>query len=134
MGSTRDMCRAMKAKLLAAGLAMLALGGCVRGCPSGLARMDGVQMFFGGSLSDADWAEFAAATLTPAFPDGFTTYAASGQWRDTATGALVRERTRVVQVFGAGTLPRAESVAAVYRARFRQRSVGIAVAEACAGF
>ena len=125
----------MTAKFLRAGMvAALMLAGCARSCPSSLAHMQGVQLFFGGSLADADWADFAAGTLTPAYPDGFTTYEAAGQWRDPATGRLVRERTRVVQVFGASVLARAERVMAVYKQRFRQQSVGLVEEDSCAGF
>ena len=115
-------------------LAVTALCGCAPRCPTGLARLDSVQLFFGGSVPDAAWADFASATLTPAFADGFTTYAASGQWRNPASGAVVQERTRVVQVFGVDVLGRAQRVASVYRARFRQVSVGVVAGEACAGF
>ena len=117
--------------VLAAGLA---LAGCARTCPAGLARMDGVQMFFGGSLSDADWTAFAAGVLTPTFPDGLTTYEAAGQWRDPSSGLVVREHTRVVQVFGDAMLARAHRVAEAYRVRFRQHSVGVVEGEACGGF
>ena len=115
-------------------LAVFALCGCAARCPAGLARLDSVQLFFGGSVPDAAWADFASATLTPAFADGFTTYAASGQWRNPATGAVVQERTRVVQAFGSAVLARAQGVASVYRARFHQVSVGIVAGDACAGF
>ena len=125
----------MTRKFLCAGaVTAFALGGCARGCPGGLARMEGVQLFFGGSVAQADWTDFASRTLTPAFPDGFTTYEAAGQWRDPATGGLVREHTRVVQVFGAGSFKRAGQVTASYRRRFHQLSVGVAEAEFCAGF
>lgn len=125
----------MTGKFLRTGLtAVLALGGCVRSCPSGLARMQGVQLFFGGSVTAADWTDFAAGTLTPAYPDGFTTYEAAGQWRDPTSQRLVRERTRVVQVFGAGSLAHAGQVATAYRQRFHQQSVGIVEEQACAGF
>ncbi len=125
----------MTRKFLSAWLAgTLALGGCARSCPAGLARMDGVQMFFGGSLAEADWADFSAGTLTPAYPDGFTTYEAAGQWRDPASGRLVRERTRVVQVFGAGAMAPTALVAEAYKRRFHQQSVGVVRTVACAGF
>ena len=125
----------MTGKFLCAGVAaVLALGGCAPGCPGGLARAQGVQLFFGGSVAEAEWADFASGTLTAAYPDGFTTYAAAGQWRDPASGRLVRERTRVVQVFGAGALAAAGPVAAVYKRRFHQQSVGVAEEQACAGF
>ena len=125
----------MTGKLLCAGVAaVLALGGCAHGCPGGLVRAQGVQLFFGGSVAEAEWADFAAGTLTAAYPDGFTTYAAAGQWRDPASGLLVRERTRVVQVFGAGALATAAQVAAAYKQRFHQQSVGVVADEACARF
>ncbi len=113
---------------------VLALGGCVRGCPPGLSRMQDVQLFFGGSVAEADWADFAAGTLTPAYPDGFTTYEAAGQWRQPSTGRLVREHTRVVQVFGAEAFAQAGRVAAAYKRRFHQDSVGVVEEAACAGF
>ncbi len=125
----------MTGKFICAGVAaVLALGGCARGCPGGLVRAQGVQLFFGGSVAEADWADFAAGTLTAAYPGGFTTYAAAGQWRDPESGVLVRERTRVVQVFGAGSLVSAGPVAAAYRRRFHQQSVGVVEEQACAGF
>ena len=114
--------------------ATVALAGCMQSCPAGLARMQSVQLFFGGSLAEPAWSEFAAATLTPAYPDGFTTYDAAGQWRDPATGRLVREHTRVVQAFGAGALARSANVVAAYRKRFSQQSVGVVEGQSCAGF
>ena len=125
----------MAGKFLGAGLAtVLALCGCARSCPPGLARMQGVRLFFGGSLTDDAWAGFAATTLTPAYPDGFTTYDAAGQWRDPATGHLVRERTRVVEVLGTRALSGVDYVTAVYKQRFSQQSVGVALEDVCAGF
>ena len=125
----------MTGKFLCTGVAaVLALGGCARGCPGGLERAQGVQLFFGGSVAEADWADFAAGTLTAAYPDGFTTYQAAGQWHDPASGLLVRERTRVVQVFGARALAAAGPVMAMYKRRFHQQSVGMVEGDACAGF
>ncbi len=37
-------------------------------------------------LTDAEWAEFAAQTITPNFPDGFTVFDGEGQWRNPQTG------------------------------------------------
>ncbi len=125
----------MTGKFLRLGMAAaLALGGCARSCPGGLTRLESVQLFFGGSLADADWADFAAGTLTPAYPDGFTVYEAAGQWRDSARGTLVRERTHVVQVVGVGSRARAGLVAAAYRQRFHQQSVGVVEEISCAAF
>ncbi len=88
----------------------------------------------GGEVDQPAWAAFAGRVLTPAFPDGFTEYDASGQWRDAATGRLVQERTRVVQVFGPAPAARVAGVTAAYRAQFRQVSVGVVSREACAAF
>ena len=88
----------------------------------------------GGQVDAPAWADFAGRVLTPAFPDGFTEYDASGQWRDAATGRLVRERTRVVQVFGTAPADQVTGVIAAYRAQFHQVSVGVVSREACAAF
>ena len=85
-------------------------------------------------MPDEAWASFAATVLTPAFPDGFTVYEAAGQWRDPATRETVRERTRVMQVFGPAASAQVTVVRDAYRVRFHQVSVGEAVGSACAAF
>ena len=48
------------------------------------------ELFFGrgvkgrAPVSDAEWAEFAAQTVTPNFPGGFTVFDGEGQWRKPA--------------------------------------------------
>jgi len=37
-------------------------------------------------LTDAEWAEFAAQTITPDIPDGFTVFDGEGQWRNPRPG------------------------------------------------
>lgn len=113
---------------------MLALAGCAASCPAGLVPQQNVTLFFGGSVPDAAWSDFAATTLTAAFPDGLTVIAASGQWRDRRTGAVVKEASRVVSVFGRPSRAKIEAVRAAYRARFAQQSVGLSIAPACADF
>ena len=134
MGSTRGLARGV---LLVSVLA----GGCARQCPlPGQVRMAELVLYFGqdipggGQVDAAAWEGFAGRVLTPAFPDGFTEYDASGQWRDAGTGRLVRERTRVVQVFGAAPAASVAGVTAAYRAAFRQVAVGVVSREACAAF
>ena len=112
----------------------VALTGCAAGCPAGLLPQQQVTLFFGGSVPDAAWADFAATTLTPAFPDGLTVIAAAGQWRDPSTGAIVKESSRVVSVFGQPSRAAIEAVRAAYRARFAQQSVGLSISPACAAF
>jgi len=130
MGSTRAAARGWCGILLLAGL----LQGCTAPCPTGLSRAAGLTLYFGGSLSDADWAAFAASRLTPAFPHGLTVFEAAGQWRDPSGGRIVRERTRVVQVFGTDIGARADSVISAYRAAYHQVSVGRVENTVCAAF
>jgi hypothetical protein len=46
-------------------------------------------------VSEAAFANFVAAEVTPRFPEGLTVIGARGQWRE-ASGAIVREPSRVV--------------------------------------
>jgi len=88
----------------------------------------------GGFVNDADWAGFAEKVLTPAFPDGFTVYQALGQWRDPATGVVVREQSFVVESVGALAAGKVDGVVQAYRRAFRQVSVGLVSADICAVF
>lgn len=106
-------------------------------------RMLVAELFFGrsirgrGALSDAEWSEFAAQTLTPNFPDGFTVTDGNGQWRNPATGVISREPTRIVLVAARRTPDlgaRLTVVIDAYRARFNQQSVGIITRDSCASF
>ena len=67
-------------------------------------RMLVAELFFGrnirgrGPLTDAEWPEFAAQTVTPNFPDGFTVLDGDGQWRNPGTGHIAREPTKILLV------------------------------------
>jgi hypothetical protein len=102
-----------------------------------------VQLLFGraigtqGEVSDAEWQDFLATVVTPAFPDGLTVYDTRGQWRDAATGAPERERSNVVTILlddPAASRARIDAVADAYKQRFRQDAVGIVVTPACVAF
>jgi uncharacterized protein DUF3574 len=106
-------------------------------------RMLVAELFFGrliperAPLSEAEWRAFAAEAITPNFPDGFTLFDAEGQWRNPATGTVVREPTRVVLVAAPRApdlAPRISAVIEAYKARFRQQSVGIITRDSCAAF
>jgi hypothetical protein len=62
------------------------------------------ELFFGRSLpgraplSEAEWRAFAAETITPNFPDGFTSFDAEGQWRNPATGVVSSAPTKMLLV------------------------------------
>jgi hypothetical protein len=102
-----------------------------------------VELFFGRAirgrapLSDAEWAEFVAQTITPNFPDGFTVLDGEGQWRDPRTGQIAPEPAKILLVAAkpAPDLPhRLAAVSGAYQAGFHQQSVGLITWNACATF
>ena len=102
-----------------------------------------VQMFFGQNIagkktiSPAAWQAFLRTEVTPKFPDGFTVFDAYGQWRDTATSRIDRERSKVVEIATPDTpeiRTKIQDLAATYRRQFRQQSVGIVTTPGCAAF
>jgi hypothetical protein len=102
-----------------------------------------VQLLFGraigtqGEVTEAEWQDFLATVVTPAFPDGLTVADTRGQWKDVATGALVRERSSVVTLLiddPAAARARLDAVADAYKQRFKQDAVAIVVAPACVTF
>lgn len=101
------------------------------------------ELFFGrdiaghGRVSDAQWSAFLRDEVTPRFPDGLTTLAASGQWRDTDTGRITREPSSIVRIVAPETpetLARLAEIRNAYKVRFRQQSVGLVLTPACASF
>jgi uncharacterized protein DUF3574 len=106
-------------------------------------RMLLTELFFGrnikggGVLSDADWAKFAADTITPNFPDGFTAFDGEGQWRNPDTQRIGKERTKILLVAAkrsADLASRLQAVIDAYKARFHQQSVGVITRDSCAAF
>jgi hypothetical protein len=100
------------------------------------------QLFFGLSIegrapvAEAEWADFAARTVTAKFPGGFTVYDAMGQWRG-RSGEIVREPSKVLVIVAEDTPALArhlDEIMAAYRARFAQESVGLVTTHACAAF
>lgn len=101
------------------------------------------ELFFGlsiegrGPVTEGEWRAFAAKTLSRYFPDGFTAYEGNGQWMDTATHRIVRERSRIVQVVADDTPGFAANISRVsdaYRKEFHQQSVGVVTESVCAAF
>jgi hypothetical protein len=88
-------------------------------------------------VSEAAWARFIAREVTPRFPDGLIVTDAVGQWRDPASGTIVREAAKRVEIVLPGDSEdeaRLDAVAAAYKRKFHQRSVGIIVRPACVSF
>lgn len=101
------------------------------------------ELYFGRNIggrlgvSDRQWTRFLAREITPRFPDGLTVLEAKGQWRDPARHALVREPSKLVIIVApddAGTRRRLADIAAVYKKRFHQKSVGLVLRAVCAAF
>jgi hypothetical protein len=117
---------------------------CAPGLPCGREQAKySAQLLFGraigtqGEVSESEWEDFLAATVTPAFPGGLTVTDTMGQWRDAASGALVRERSKVVTILlddPAASRPRLDAIADAYKQRFGQDAVGIVIAPACVAF
>jgi hypothetical protein len=78
----------------------------------------------GGEVGDAALARFVAEEVVPRFPDGFTLLDATGHWRDTVTGAGVRETTVLLVVLHPPSQRAAtEAIAVAYAERFGQQAV-----------
>ena len=88
-------------------------------------------------VSEASFARFLAAEVTPRFPGGFTVFDARGQWRNPAGQKITRERSKVLMIAmppAADNDERLQRIIEAYKARFRQQSVGLIVRPACVSF
>ena len=101
------------------------------------------ELFFGldipgrAALNETEWRAFAADTITPNFPDGFTSFDAEGQWRNPATGVYRSAPTKMLLVAAPRSPDLSSRLSAVinsYKARFGQQSVGIVTRNSCAAF
>ncbi len=101
------------------------------------------ELFFGRDITgrqpvtDAEWAEFAAQTITPNFPGGFTVLDGVGQWRNAQNGQIAGGRTKILLVAAQPDPDLARRLSAVteaYKARFHQHSVGTITRDSCAAF
>jgi len=140
---------ARAACLLALG-ASLALAACqapaapaLPNCPAPASPATRVELFFGrgipggGEVSEAEWQAFLDGEITPLFPDGLTVVDLTGQWRDTATGEIVEERSKQLILFAFEQASLAETIAgitAAYRERYQQQAVLGTYEPACVAF
>lgn len=145
------MVRLPLSRALAAGAVVSALSACAGAPPppapacAGLpgSPMVEASLFFGRNIggtlgvSDKDWQRFVTEVVTPRFPDGLTVQDAAGQWRDTDTGAVVREPSKVLILFiprEPAALTKIKDVADAYKTRFQQQAVATVLRTACVGF
>lgn len=137
----------MRRTLLVA--ALLALGACTPpavqtvapACAAPLKPALEVALYFGREVekgrevSDAEWAAFLNAEVTPRFPDGLSVLDVRGQYR-LPDGRIERERTKllVVVVFDAPAhRPKVQAVIDAYVGRYGQHSVFRVEHAVCAG-
>lgn len=88
-------------------------------------------------VSETAWRRFVVREVTPRFPNGLTVISALGQWRDRATGRIVREPSKLVMIVLPGNADdqaRLDAIIAAYKRQFQQQSVGIIVQAACTAF
>lgn len=129
----------------AAAALILLLAGCAQ--PSctlpGQRPMVLIKLYFGrdiagqGAVSDAQWQRFAAEVIGRQFPDGFTVFDATGQWRNPATGVVGREATKVAEIVVPASTDARAGIGAVteaYKQQFHQVAVGIVSGDVCASF
>lgn len=112
-------------------------------CHGGQQQRDVAELLFGRDIdrrlgvSETAWRHFVAREITPRFPDGLTVTDALGQWRDPASGRVVREPSKRVEIVLPGKADdhvRLKAVVSAYKRQFRQRSVGLIVQSACVSF
>ena len=113
-------------------------------CPEGWDQVTEYQLYFGRSdafgtldaVSDEEWAQFLADTVTPRFPDGLTVTDGFGQWR-AESGEVLKEGTKILTllVWPDNTAQqRIDEIAAEYEERFNQESVLVTSTQTCASF
>lgn len=88
-------------------------------------------------VSAGEWARFVDREISPRFPDGLTVFDAQGEWRDRQRKTIVHEPSKIVDIILPGRDDDGErlaAIAAAYKTRFHQQSVGIVVRDACVSF
>jgi hypothetical protein len=74
----------------------------------------------GGEVTDAEIETFLEEVVTPRFPDGFTSWTATGNWRGQEEKTLVLE---FIHPYGRRFDEHVREIAEEYRKRFRQEAV-----------
>lgn len=128
-------------------LTAAALAGCAslapQACTPGQQAMLSAELLFGRKIGDrvgvseTDFRRFVDQEVTPRFPEGLTILDATGQYRDTERGRLVREPSKLVLIAmpdEAGNRSKLAAIAEVYKRSFNQQSVGLILKPACASF
>lgn len=128
-------------------LAAIILAGCAslppQTCSPGQEAMLTAELLFGRKIgerlgvSETAFRRFVDEEVTQRFPDGLTVLDASGQYRDTASGALIREPSKLLLIVLKDEQEgraRLAAIAQAYKTRFHQQSVGTILRPACVSF
>jgi hypothetical protein len=86
-----------------------------------------------GVVTDEQWASFLAEFVTPRFPQGLTTWRASGQWRS-QDGSMAREESHVLNLVHPASATEEKAIQELigeYRHRFRQEAVLRVKSDSC---
>jgi hypothetical protein len=112
----------------------LLLSGCAAPAPSSCAApgraMLAEHLYMGqdtpqGEVPAAAWQAFLDSEVTPRFPQGFSVWQVSGQWKSTS-GTLVHESTQVVNIVHENLPETRTAIAQIvqaYKSRFQQEAV-----------
>jgi Protein of unknown function (DUF3574) len=112
-------------------------------CSNGMQSRAVVELYFGRNIgevlgvSEDAWTKFLDEEITPRFPDGLSVTTIAGQWKDSASGRIVREPGKVLTLIiepDAATLAKIGEIIALYKVRHQQQSVLMTQQQVCAAF
>jgi hypothetical protein len=90
----------------------------------------------GGSVTRAEWSEFVNQVVTPRFPQGLTSWEATGQWQH-ANGMIESETSHVLHLVHPDTEKSETAINEVvnkYKEQFQQEAVLRVRSKACVSF
>ncbi len=96
-------------------------------CSDGQQLMTTEHLYFGtrkpdGIVSSEEWSNFLSDTVTPKFPQGFSVWQASGQWKS-AAGPIIQESSYVLDIAHEETAASNQAIMEImntYKKRFEQ--------------
>lgn len=99
------------------------------------------SLYFGttkpsGVVTAEEWATFLNDTVVPDFPEGLTSWTASGRWR-TSAGVVERETSYLLQLTHNGNQEKDRAIHRIirtYKSRFLQEAVMRIRSQACRSF
>ena len=89
-----------------------------------------------GVVSPDEWAAFVNDTVTPAFPEGLTSWQASGQWRK-QNASIEHKDSHILQLIHEGNAVKNTAIQrliSIYKQRFEQEAVMRVRSGACLSF